>query len=575
MPYQHYWLLLSWMVIGACLRLIHLGILPPWTDESATLVFSLGNSFYNVPLNQFIELPTLLEPLQLNSQAGIGDVIHLLRTESTHPPLYFVLTHLWLKLFPSVDGLVSVSAARSLSALLGVLGIPAIFYFCRLAFRSLVVSQIAAAVMAISPFGIFLATQARHYTLVILLIIASLACYVCAVRAVNQQKVISYQLVVIWIVINSLGIATHYFFILSLIAMAIAFCQMIVQQWRKNKKDQVVLIQPHWRRIYFAALGSLVGCLAWLPSFLAVRNSSPTEWIYASNALEKWLDPLGRFLLWLMSIVILLPSSVYNYSWPIIIVFGLITLAFWCWILPLLLRGLKLQRQNYQQREAISALEKYFLGAIALFGGSTYILGMDLTLAGRFQFVYFPVVIALIAVGLSSYWQANTSARFFSFSSIHNSIQKIVIIFILISLLSGAIANLNLGYLQNHRPDVMTNKILNASTERIAIATTYKHHGQTGRMIGLAWGLRSLPKINSPLFLLAKDETEYPHAPSSAAILTQELTKIKRPFDLWLVNFRPETKLATQTKLSSQNCLIDHQNDGFLGQHDYELYRCH
>jgi uncharacterized membrane protein len=571
MPYQHYWLLLLWITIGTCLRFIHLGTLPPWTDESATLVFSLGNSFYNVPLNQFIGLQTLLEPLQLNTQAGVGDVVHLLQTESTHPPLYFVLTHLWLKLFPSVDGLVSLWAARSLSALLGVISIPAIFYFCRLAFRSLIAAQIAAAVMAVSPFGIFLATQARHYTLVILLIIASLACYVCAVRAINQQKVLSAQLVCIWIVINCLGIATHYFFVLSLIIMAIAFAQLIWQNWRQ---DKAVLTQPSWRQVYLVALGSLAGCLVWLPSLLAVRNSSPTEWIYASNAAEKWLEPIGRFLLWLMSIVILLPSSIYNFSWSIIIISGLITIVFWWRSLPLLVRGVRLQRQDLQQKDAILALEKYLLAAIALFFGITYLLGMDLTLAGRFQFVYYPVVIALVAVSLSSFWQDKTLPKFvFPEQKLAkfqlNSSKKIVIVFLSIGLLSGAIANLNLGYLQNHRPDIMSNRIVENSTARIAIATSYKHHGHTGRMIGLAWGLKNLPKINSPLFFLAQDENQGSNPRSSAAILTQELAKIKRPFDLWLINFRPKIKLQIP------NCVLDTQNDGVVGQHDYELYRCH
>ena len=156
MIYQHFWLLLFWIIIGACLRFTNLGTLPPWTDESATIVFSLGNSFYNVPLNQFIGLQTLLEPFQPNADAKIVDMVNLLLTESTHPPLYFVLAYLWLKLFPAVEGYVSIWAARSLSAFIGVMTIPAIFYFANFAFRSLAIAQIAAAMMAISPLGIFL-----------------------------------------------------------------------------------------------------------------------------------------------------------------------------------------------------------------------------------------------------------------------------------------------------------------------------------------------------------------------------------------------------------------------------------
>jgi len=71
-----------------------------------------------------------------------------------------------MKLFPTEGGLVTLWAARSL-------------LFLRLRFQlfgmgwlvSLSASQIAAAMMAVSPYGIYLAQEARHYTLAILLII--------------------------------------------------------------------------------------------------------------------------------------------------------------------------------------------------------------------------------------------------------------------------------------------------------------------------------------------------------------------------------------------------------------------
>ena len=97
----HFLLLLVWLAIGTSLRFTHLASKPPWTDEFATLVFSLGNSFRTIPLDQAIALDTLLLPLQPNPESGIGAVIHHLMTESTHPPVYFVLTHLWMQLFPT------------------------------------------------------------------------------------------------------------------------------------------------------------------------------------------------------------------------------------------------------------------------------------------------------------------------------------------------------------------------------------------------------------------------------------------------------------------------------------------
>ncbi|MEM8723037.1 MAG: hypothetical protein AAGE84_27760 [Cyanobacteria bacterium P01_G01_bin.39] len=550
MSFFQYWLLLLWILVGACLRFTNLELLPPWTDESATMVFSLGNSFYDVPLNQFVTLSTLMEPLQLNPSAGIHDVTQLLLTESTHPPLYFALTHLWLKLFPSVDGLVFLWGARSLSAGLGVLTIPAIFYFARLTSSSLVISQIAAAIMAISPFGIFLGMQARHYTLVILLIIASLSCFVWTFRCLKQGQSIPFWVVVIWIAINALGVAVHYFFVLSLTAMAIAFLPLIWLNWQ-------VLFKPQWRRLYIVALGSLVGCLVWLPSLLAVKDSSPTDWIYASNAAQRWLEPIGRFLLWLMSTTILLPSSLYDFSLPIIIGAGIITLSFWLWYLPQIIRGINWQRQRIDNQSGATALVNYLIAAIALFFGFTYILGMDLTLAGRFQFVYFPVVIVLIAIGLGQIWSQNSS----TYS------KRLVALFLTISFGSGIVANLNRGYLQNHRPDLAIAQIAEGSTAPIAIVTTYRHHGQTGRMIGLAWGLRNLPQIDSAQFFLARENPE-PSEENSGLILSQQLRELTRPLDLWLVNFRGDVELE------SQNCLPDSQYRGMLGQYKYRLYRC-
>ena len=545
MPYQHFWLVL-WMVIGTFLRFINLGKLPPWTDESATIVFSLGNSFYNVPLNQFIDLQTLLEPLRLNPNAGIADVVNLLLTESTHPPLYFVLTHLWLKLFPSTTGLVSVWAARSLSALLGVLSIPAIFYFAKLVSRSLVSAQIAAAMMAVSPYGIFLATQARHYTLVILITIASLSCFVAAFRSFEEGKTIPLWLVFVWIGINCIGIATHYFFVLTLAAMAIAFIPLA---WRNFKQKTFLITQ--WRRIYLVAFGSLVGCLVWLPVLLSIRGRSPTDWIYQSNAAERWLEPIGRFLIWLMSMVVLLPTSLYDFSLGIVIFFGICSLLFWCWYLPYLLYGLK------QYSDRTSGLKTYFWAAIALFFLFTY-LGMDLTLAGRFHFVYFPVVITLIATSLGYFWQDEgfrQPVKLWS-KSIKRS-KRIVVIVLSLGLFSGTIALFNLGYLQNHRPDLAIAKIAEGTRTDVAIATTYKHHGQTGRIIGLAWGLKNLPNIHSPRFFLTqKRET-----------LTEELSKLKRPLDLWLINH-------DKIELEAQNCFLDPEYQGMSGQYKYKLYRC-
>ncbi|NEO68672.1 glycosyltransferase family 39 protein [Moorena sp. SIO3H5] len=606
-------LLLLWITIGTLLRFAGLGVLPPWTDECATTVFSLGNSFYSLPLNQFMGVDTLLSPLQPSPDAGISNVIHYLLTESTHPPVYFALTHLWLKLFPLEDGIVSIWAVRSLSALLGVISIPAIFCLGRLAFRSLLVGHIAAAMMAVSPFGIFLAQQARHYTLAIVLVIASLGCLVKAVELIDCGERLPSWLGLGWVGVNSLGIATHYFFILTLGAEAIA---LLGQAWRETQQDRLALIKPYWWGIYGVAMGSLAGCLVWIPALQTIHDSPPTQWIYSQNAIARWIEPIGRFLLWLFSMVLLLPSSFYDLSLGIIIVSGIVTLILVVWIVSHLRYGLKLQQLDHHNRSVITILREYVLAAIGLCLVLTWGFGIDLSTAPRFHFVYFPGVILLVAASLGGCWNQirlvaqagnreqgtgnreqgagsrnppltpprrgtqESRRKSYVLDRDENSYKsyfgkRIVVAVWLIGLLGGLVTVSNLGYLQNERPDLLVSILKEASEAPLAIATTYKHHGQTGRMMGLAWGLKGLTVANGsndnsrdfPQFFLVGRDRNSSSYEDAVQQLQQQLNELPRPLDLWLVNFR------TKVDLESQQCFREKRSK-WAGQYSYKLYRC-
>ena len=628
-------LLLLWITIGALLRFAGLGVLPPWTDECATTVFSLGNSFYSLPLNQFMGVETLLSPLQPSPDAGISDVIHYLLTESTHPPVYFALTHLWLKLFRLDDGMVSIWAVRSLSALFGVISIPAIFFLGRLAFRSLLVGHIAAAMMAVSPFGIFLAQQARHYTLAILLVIASLGCLVKAVELIDRGERLPSWLGLAWVGVNSLGIATHYFFILTLGAEAIA---LLGQAWRQTQQDRLALIKRYWWGIYGVAMGSLAGCLVWIPALQAIHDSPPTQWIYSQNAIARWIEPIGRFLLWLFSMVLLLPSSFYDLSLGIVIVSGIVTLILVVWIVSHLRYGLKFQQLDHHNRSVITILREYVLAAIGLCLVLTWGFGIDLSTAPRFHFVYFPAVILLVAASLAGCWNKTDHSAVFKGSPLtplnkggkdlnqggkeegagsreqgagsreegagsreegagsreqgngrksyllerdENSYKsyfgrRIVVAVWLIGLLGGLVTVSNLGYLQNERPDLLVSVVKEASEAPVAIATTYKHHGQTGRMMGLAWGLKGMAVGNASngnsrdfpqFFLVDRDRNSFSYE-DAVQQLQQQLKELPRPLDLWLVNFR------TKVDLDSQQCFREKTSRKWAGQYSYKLYRC-
>lgn len=554
--HSHWLLLLLWLFIGTILRFLRLESLPPWTDECATIVFSLGNSFRTVPLNQLISADTLLQPLQAIPGAGISNVIEHLLTESTHPPLYFVLAHWWMKIWSPTGELASMLAARSLSAVLGVISIPLMFGLGYLTFRSPLVGHLAAAMMAVSPYTIFLAREARHYSLAILLVIASLYCLIIAVQKINQQQFLPISLVFTWIVINALGVATHYFFMLHLCVAGIV---LLWQIWQMYKRE--IHQRTGWWRLGIVALGTFIGCLVWIPNLQNIPGSDLTTWVAASSPHTRWLEPLGRLILWWMSMLLLLPSALTTLPLVVVIISGVVTLVYLLWSLPQMLQGLKKYYQAADTHLNMQILIGYVLVAIAVCLFFTYVLGKDLTLAARFQFFYTPAVILLLGVALTACWHRVLPVRFLVSGKVAVSI------ILLLATLGGLTVAGNLGYLQNQRPDILASLIRQVSDNNVLIATTHIHHGQTGRIMGLAWELQHRPQKNVQFFLAAKDPITQTYS-QSTQILTAQITQIPRPLDLWLVEFR------TPINLAAQNCTLDQLYGNSAGEYSYKLYHC-
>jgi uncharacterized membrane protein len=568
----HLLLLLLWLVVGASLRFFNLDSLPPWTDECATMVFSLGNNFHTVPLNQLISADILLQPLQPISGTGISTVIANLLQDSTHPPLYFILAHIWMKLFSPVGEVASVFTARSLSALLGIISIPVMFCFGYFTFRSPLVGQFAAAMMAVSPYTIFLAREARHYSLVMLLVIASLCFLMIAIQKIYDHQLLPLGLVFTWLIVNCLGVATHYFFMLTLCAEGLVFLKAIYQ----NKNYHIHNIQKiNWLRLGIVAIGTLMGCLVWIPNLQNIPGNDLTSWVEASSPHSRWLEPLARLLLWLMSMLLLLPSAFNILPLIVIIISGVVTLLFLIWSLPKIINGLKIYQKEFAQKEANENLSlriiiEFIFSAIALILFLTYILSKDLTLAARFQFFYNPAIILLLGVALASYWNQNQKLRFFG------STKFAVSIILLMSILGGVTVSNNLGYLQNQRPDILAAIIQqvakNNTLNNVLIATKHIHHGQTGRIMGLAWELQNQSIKNLQFFLAAQDKNAQDKNAQtytqSEKILTEQITQISQPLDLWLVEFR------TPVNLELKNCKLDKKYDKFSGEYRYKLYHC-
>jgi uncharacterized membrane protein len=540
------WLCVLLIGLGTGLRLALLDAKPPWNDELATLVFSLGNSLRSVPIDQPIALDTLLAPLRPNPANTLRDVVTRLFTESTHPPVYFVLTHLWLQLFPTDHGLVSVWAARSLSALLGVAAIPAMWGLGWLTWRSKQAGQMAAALMAVSPYGIYLAQEARHYTLAVLWIIASLSCLISGIRSIVQTPLPLWRCLV-WVGVNSLGTATHYFFTLVLAAEAIALAPL----WILSAEKWGVA----WRRIGGVAIATCMSLLAWLPMWGSISGNELTQWIYDKDFLSNWIAPLGRLVAWMLTMVMLLPVE--GVPLGVAIAAGAVLGISLFWLLPPLSRGMAYRLSAASTHKETQALLRVWLGAIVLMLCLTYGFQADLTIAARYQFIYFPAFIVLVAgavvPGQPSGQSSGQPAK----------------VLLLLGLMGSLTVISNYGYQKPDRPDQLVPIIRSVSAVPVLIATAHQTHEQTRELMGLALEYhRQFPARTgelAPQFLLAHLA---PDSNSAVEVLQKTVEQMPRPFDVWTVNFLPTVQPELKT------CLLDTADRPLMHGYDYRLYHC-
>jgi len=572
---QMRWLWL-WIALGLVLRFANLTSKAVWTDEFATLVFSLGNSFRMVPLDQVIPLTDLLAPLQPSHDATAQDVVRHLTSESNHPPLYFLLNFWWLQLFPPrPDGLVSIWAVRSLAALFGVFSIPAIFGLSWLTFRSWRVAHLAALLTAISPFGVYLAQEARHYTLPILWVIASLACLVVVVRKLVQGNPPPWWVCWMWIVVNGLGMATHYFMGITLAAAGVVLLGTGIWQLRQDGH----LKRPLWLRVGVAIAGTLASILIWLPIVQNVGDSNLTEWIARpwQNPVE-WLMPIGRLVTSWISMLYVLPVQA-EQMW-LAVLSGVVGLNLAGWTAFHLYRGWKAAPQTYDPL-SWRIVAGFWGGAIALMLGVTYGLNYDLTLAFRYAFVYYPAVLVSLAAALIAYSPrpgSNPSpaspsvwARLRRFLQRPTRSQLLAVILVM-SLVSSLCVVTNLGFLKTHQPDEVVYWMAKEPGDRTLIAMTHSTHAQTGRLmgVGLEWR-RVMPDVPEPDVILAHQPADDPNL--AIATLEGVLSNYPRPFDLWLVSFRPVSEELRSAMLERQNCESDTKRRRTEG-YSFRRFKC-
>jgi uncharacterized membrane protein len=371
------------IALGLVLRFWNLELKPLWLDETITLLFSLGRSYDDIPREVLLPLTELLGTLTWRPQT-CGAIAQTISHQSTHPPLFFCLMHQWMGYLQGADHSLRWQV-RSLSALFGTGAIAVMYCLNRVAFSHRA-GVWAAGLMAVSPFAVYLSQEARHYTLPMLVIAASLIPLVQICSALPKKRKLLPWLA--WIGLSSLGFYIHYFCVLAFAAQVITLGAIFLQQRRSM-----------WG-VAIASSSVILSILPWFPVLLDHTQRPETDWLKFNSTLGlHWLEPMVRLLAGCIVTIILFPVE--EQSLAVTVVSGLLMLGFVGYLGRGLWQGRSLLFITPQAHQSAQVLQYFLLAVGAEFLVLVYILHKDLTLAFRYNFIFYPALCALLAASVS------------------------------------------------------------------------------------------------------------------------------------------------------------------------------
>lgn len=244
-------LIVTTLVIAIFFRFINLDQKVYSYDEAITSLRISGYTWTEMVEQDFqgeiISVKDLQSKYQhINSEKGAIDTINGLASEEAQlPPLYFLAARFWVQLFGP-----SVAVVRSISALSSLLVFPCVYWLCLELFESSLVGWVAILLMAVSPYHVLYAQEARPYMFwAVMTLLSSTA----LLRAMRVNTKLSWG---VYAATVPLGLYTHLLF--ALVSLSHGIYVIVIAGFRISKK------------VISYVLASVIGLLAFSPWIFAV-----------------------------------------------------------------------------------------------------------------------------------------------------------------------------------------------------------------------------------------------------------------------------------------------------------------
>jgi uncharacterized membrane protein len=257
------------LVIGIFLRFVNLDRKYYWIDEAYTSLrvsgYTEATMVKQISYKQIILPSDLQKYQQINSDKTLTDTLHSLGTEDPqHPPLYYILARFWAQWFGN-----SVTAMRSLAAVISLLVFPSIYWLAWELFGSYTAAWIAIAIFAISPYHILFAQEARQYSLWTVATILSTAALLRAMRVSdeNQNPIWLVYDWTIYAVTATIGLYTHLLF--ACVVAAHTIYVGLIANWRDIKS-----LISYYIAAFVAFIAFIPALLNTVESFNQIRSTT-------------------------------------------------------------------------------------------------------------------------------------------------------------------------------------------------------------------------------------------------------------------------------------------------------------
>lgn len=202
-----------------------------------------------------------------------GEMMHRIVLD-VHPPLYYIVLRFWSYIFG--DSLLSL---RGMSIVFGILTVWAGYLLVKKAFNNNSYALLAAFFLAINPFQIQYALEARMYTLGTFCVLLAGYFLVRALESGSKKEWLLFA------VTAAAGFYTHYYVAFSVLAMGLYALYHVIStgSWKASLRDNQ-LVNLAW-----ASILSLVFYAPWIPALLEqIARVQGGYWI---GPMDSWAIP--------------------------------------------------------------------------------------------------------------------------------------------------------------------------------------------------------------------------------------------------------------------------------------------